>query len=136
MIDVVVAAIAGVAVALCCYCRHRRRCAPCCVDSRCHFGAAAPPAGHASGATAIFAATNDVLQQRHSSVGARSLTILVRAKTALRCAVGMVCCLRFSSGLQVLVSLSQSPPFVFLCLWLSGELFVVVVVAAGAVFRD
>jgi hypothetical protein len=100
----------------------------------CHSGAAAPPAGHASGATAIFAANNDILQQRHSSVGARSLTILVRAKTALRCAVGMVCCLRFSSGLQVLVSLSQSPPFVSLCLWLSGEVFVVVV-AAGAVFR-
>ena len=42
--------------------------------------------------------------------------------------------LAVSSGLQVSVSLSLSPPFVFVCLWLSGEL-VFVVVAAGAFFR-
>ena len=42
--------------------------------------------------------------------------------------------LAVSSGLQVSLSLSLSPPFVFLCLWLSDELCVVVV-AAGAVFR-
>ena len=51
---------------------------------------------------------------------------------ALRC--WYVVFLAVSSGLQVSLSLSLSPPFVFLCLWLSGELFFVVV-AAGAVFR-
>ena len=39
----------------------------------------------ASGATATFAATYNILQLRHSGVGARSLTMLVRAKLLVFC---------------------------------------------------
>jgi hypothetical protein len=44
----------------------------------------------ASGATATFAATYNILQLRHSGVGARSLTMLVRAK--MRCFALLVFC--------------------------------------------